>query len=129
MDTSIWIDFLTGTASPHRRALHRLIEEEEEISITGIILTEILQGIKSDHDFNMLREYLLEFPLYSPQGTETYLHAAWIYRRCRSHGKTVRKTIDCVIAAICIESNLLLFHKDKDFDIINKYTSLRCYRE
>lgn len=125
VDTSVWIDFLKGTNSPERHLLHKLIEEEEDISITDIILTEVLQGIKEDRDFKMVKDYLLEFPVYKAKGIETYLMAAEIYRNCRKKGKTVRKTVDCIIAAICIENNLILLHKDSDFDIIEKCVGLK----
>lgn len=125
VDTSVWIDFLKGTNSPERHLLHKLIEEEEDISITDIILTEVLQRIKEDRDFKMVKDYLLEFPVYKAKGIETYLMAAEIYRNCRKKGKTVRKTVDCIIAAICIENNLILLHKDSDFDIIEKCVGLK----
>lgn len=125
VDTSVWIDFLKGTNSPERHTLHRLIEEEEDISITEIILTEILQGIREDDDFNKMKDYLLEFPIQKPKGTETYLKAAGIYRDCRKKGKTVRKTVDCIIAAICIENGLTLLHKDGDYDLISSCTGLK----
>lgn len=125
VDTSVWIDFLRGANTAHRHMLHRLIEDDEDISITGIILTEILQGIKQDKDFRTVREYLLEFPLHEPRGVETYLEAAGIYRECRKKGKTVRKTVDCIIAAVCMENDLVLFHKDADFDRIRACTGLR----
>lgn len=125
VDTSVWIDFLKGTNSRERQALHRLIEEEEDISITEIILTEILQGIKEDKDFKRVKDYLLEFPIHRPKGIETYLKAAGIYRDCRKKGKTVRKTVDCIIAAICIENSLTLLHKDSDFNLIGEYAGLK----
>jgi predicted nucleic acid-binding protein len=125
VDTSVWIDFLKGANSRERRALHRLIEEETDFSITEIILAEILQGIKEDKDFIAVKDYLLEFPIYRPKGIETYLKAAGIYRDCRKKGKTARKTIDCIIAAICIENDLTLFHKDSDFDLIRECTGLK----
>ena len=125
VDTSVWVDFLRGANSPQRRALHRLIEDEEDISITEIILTEILQGIKKDRDFKTTRDYLLEFPIYRPNGTETYLKAAQIYRECRKKDKTVRKTVDCIIAAICMENSLTLLHKDSDFDHIGACIDLK----
>ena len=127
VDTSVWVDFLRGEDSPHRRALHRLIEDEEDISITGIILTEILQGIKNDRDFQTTKECLLEFPIYGPKGIETYIRAAQLYRDCRKKGKTVRKTVDCIIATICMENDLTLFHKDGDFDLIGSCTTLKIY--
>lgn len=128
VDTSVWIDFLKGENSIHRDNLHRLIEDEEDLCITEIILAEILQGIKSDRDFRKVKDYLLEFQIYSPKGVKTYLKAAEIYRTCRKKGKTVRKTVDCIIAAIAIENNLVLFHKDSDFDLIAACTPLRLFR-
>lgn len=125
MDTSVWVDFLRGEDSSQRRVLHRLIEDEADISITEIIFTEILQGIKNDREFQAIKDYLLEFPIYRPKGIETYLHAARIYRDCRKKGKTVRRTVDCIIAAICIENDLVLLHKDSDFDLIQAYTGLQ----
>lgn len=128
VDTSVWIDFLNGADSSQRKTLHRLIEDEEDVAITEIILTEILQGIKQDKDYNVLKDYLLEFPLYKPKGTETYLSAARIYRECRKKGKTVRKTVDCIIAAICMENDLILLHKDSDFDRITACAGLKCHK-
>lgn len=126
VDTSVWIDFLRGTNSPQRRLLHRLIEDEEDICLTEIILTEILQGIKEDKDFKRVKDHLQEFPIYQPKGIDTYLNAAGIYRECRKKGKTVRKTVDCIIAAVCMENNLLLLHKDSDFNQIAACMPLRC---
>lgn len=128
VDTSVWIDFLRDKRTAHRRTLHKLIENEADISITGIILTEILQGIRKDKDFQIMQAHLLEFPIYQPRDLETYLQAAQIYRVCRKKGKTVRKTVDCIIAAVCIENSLTLLHKDSDFDLIGACTSLRCYQ-
>jgi hypothetical protein len=128
VDTSVWIDFLKGVNSRERRTLHRLIDEEEDISITEIILTEIFQGIKEDKDFKTVKDYLLEFPVHRPKGTETYLRAAEIYRDCRKKGKTVRKTVDCIIAAICIENGLTLLHKDSDFELIEGCAGLKVLR-
>ena len=125
VDTSVWIDFLKGVNSPQRHTLHKLIEEEEDISITEIILTEILQGIKEEREFRAIKNYLLELPIHKPKGIETYVNAANIYRDCRKKGKTVRKTVDCVIAAICIENRLPLLHKDNDFTNIESCTVLK----
>ena len=126
VDTSVWIDFLSGTNSRHRRLLHKLIEDDSDLALSGIIVTEILQGIKEEKDFKAVQATLLEFPLYQPEGTGTYLKAADIYRQCRKQGKTVRKTIDCIIAAICLENNLTILHKDSDFTRIAACFPLKC---
>ncbi|HWQ69281.1 MAG TPA: PIN domain-containing protein, partial [Patescibacteria group bacterium] len=67
-DTSVWVDFLRGEDSHQRRMLHGLIEDEEDIAISEIIFTEILQGIKNDREFQAIKDYLLEFPMYGPKG-------------------------------------------------------------
>lgn len=125
VDTSVWIDFLTGKESPHRHLLHQLIEREEDICLSEIILTEILQGIRDDSIFSSAKDYLFEFPIIRPRSTGTYLEAAEIYRRCRKQGKTIRKTIDCIIAAIVRENRFALLHNDGDFEIIEKCVGLK----
>jgi len=127
VDTSVWVDFLRGVNSRQHRILHSFIENEEDIAITEIILAEILQGIEEDKNYKKVKNYLLEFPIQKQNGTETYLKAAQIYRDCRKKGKTVRKTIDCIIAAICMENDLTLLHKDSDFELIKSCTTLKCY--
>jgi hypothetical protein len=125
IDTSVWIDFFRGRDTPYRGILHKLIVGEKDLCITGIIITEILQGIKDDKANNETKGYLLEFPLYDPSGITTYVEAANIFRRCMRKGKTVRKTIDCLIAAVAIENELTLLHNDSDFDNIAQCTTLR----
>ena len=122
VDTSVWVDFFRGAKSPQRDILRRLIEDEEDIAITEIVLTEILQGIRYDRDFRRIKALLLDFPIFKPRGIETYLKAAQIFRTCRKKAVTVRKTIDCIIAAVCIENNLTLLHKDRDYNLISSCT-------
>ncbi len=128
VDTSVWIDFFRGKGSAQHNAMIRLIEEEEDLALTEIIFMEILQGIKQDKDFRKIKGFLSDFPIYEPKGLETYMNAAQIFRSCRKKGKTVRKTIDCIIAAICIENNLNILHNDKDFDLIAASAPLKCYK-
>ena len=127
VDTSVWIDFLNGAKAAEQRELQRLIEEGEDLALTGIVLTEILQGLRHDRDYERIKAYLLEFPFYEPQGIETYLRAAGIYRTCRKRGKTVRKTVDCLIAALCLENDLALLHHDRDFGRIAECVPLQIH--
>ena len=128
VDTSVWIDFLAGKDTQHRHILHQLIEKEEDICITEIILTEILQGIKDDEVYETTKSYLLEFPIIKPKGLETYIAGAEIFRKCRKQGKTVRKTVDCIITAIAKENDSVLLHNDNDFAIIEKSIGLKSFK-
>mgnify|MGYP000725220203 CR=1 FL=1 len=120
VDTSVWIDFFRPVDSPFRKTLHFLLENEEDLCLTEIILTEILQGIKKDKDFRAIKEYLLDFPVYSLKNRDSYIESAQIYRKCRKKGITIRRTVDCLIAQVAIENNLVLFHNDQDFNQIAK---------
>lgn len=126
VDTSVWVDFFRGIGSS--RILRRLIEEEETLCITGPQLTEILQGIKNDSHHDQLKQHLLSFPIFLTNGVETYLHASELFRACRRRGKTIRKTVDCIIAAIAIENGLTLLHNDRDFDRIAECTELKIFK-
>ncbi len=127
-DTSVWIDFLQGADTSYRKTLHVLIEDEEDICLTGIILTEILQGIRDDKGHSEVRRYLLEFPVYNPKGTATYIAAADIYRECARRGRSVRKTLDCLIAAVAMENDFVLLHNDRDFETIAACNDLKIFR-
>ena len=127
VDTSVWIDFLIGKNSSFRKELHRLIEQGEEIAITGIILQEILQGIRSDLDYQKTKADLLQFHYFSYDEPLIFLRAAEIYRKCRQKGKTIRKPVDCLIAAQAMESKAELFHQDRDFTQIAQVVPLKVY--
>lgn len=127
VDTTVWVDFFRGTDSRVNRALHRLIEDEDDLCLTSLNLTEILQGIRHDAFFEETKRSLLDFPLFEPEGLSTYLHAADIYRTCRQRGKTIRSTIDCLIAVIAIEYKLTLIHNNRDFARIAACTRLRLF--
>ena len=51
--------------------------------------------------------------------------AAALYRTCRRGGETVRKLIDCLIAATAIRSGVAVLHADADFDTLARQTELR----
>lgn len=50
VDTTVWIDFFGGTNTPEVQELQRLIDASEDVCICGVILTEVLQGIRKDKD-------------------------------------------------------------------------------
>jgi len=124
VDTSVWIDFLTGSRSSHKKLLHTLLEEEEDLCLTEIIVTEILQGIRSDAEHRKVGTFLQGFTIYSLSGMPSYLHAARVYRKCRKRGYTVRSTIDCMIAVVALENRIALLAKDRDFQSIAKVEPL-----
>lgn len=65
VDTSIWIGYLNPAPDVNRGILRQLITENEPVSLNGLILTEVLQGIKKDRDYVKTKNLLLSFPVLS----------------------------------------------------------------
>jgi predicted nucleic acid-binding protein len=55
----------------------------------------------------------------------TFVRATDLYRALRGKGVTVRRPVDCIIAATAIEHDALLLHNDRDFDPIEKHGGLK----
>jgi len=126
IDTTVWIDFFVDRNAPHVRKLKELIESEEDLYLCGVIMTESLQGIRSDTDFFKTKEYLEDL-IFLPMRHGTFLRAAEIYRSLRKKGLTIRKPVDCMIASVAIEYDIHLLHNDRDFDYIAKHSKLKVY--
>jgi predicted nucleic acid-binding protein len=127
VDTTIWIDFFAYRNTKQVITLIHLIQENQDLCICGVILTEILQGIKNPREHQQVENHLAPLK-FLDMTKSTFLLAAEIYRTLRQHGFTVRKTIDCMIAAVAIENDVALLHHDRDFDPIEKHCGLYVVR-
>ena len=127
IDTSVWIDFLINRDSLGAKTIESLVESREDICICGVVLTEILQGIRNDREHNKTKAILSDL-VFLPMPQETFYSAANIYRTCQSQGITIRNSIDCMIAATCIQYDVTLLHNDKDFDLIASQFNLQIYQ-
>lgn len=94
--------------------------------LCDVILMEILQGIRDENQYLLTKSYLQNLPSL-PINQSTYLAAAQIYRQLRTQGITIRKSIDCLIAAVALEHQCMLLHQDRDFDPIANYFPLKIY--
>jgi len=118
VDTSAWIDFFNGHPSPEAEALTRLIREEADVLTCGVVVAEVLQGLKKTPTLTQIEQHFLEMEWLSPVEPETYIEAASLYRQLRSKGVTIRSTIDCLIARLADENDVLLLSKDRDLRLI-----------
>jgi predicted nucleic acid-binding protein len=124
VDTSVWIDFFNGKDTAETDILDTTLGRQE-VAIGDLILLEILQGFRSDKDYNTAKKYLTELRLYSMLDSELALKAADNYRKLRKKGITIRKTADVIIATFCIENRLPLLYTDRDFQPFTEYLKLR----
>jgi predicted nucleic acid-binding protein len=123
VDSTVWIDLLSGISNPQTQWLERAIRQER-VGLTDLILCEVLQGIRSEALFHEVRRELTEFRVFTTSGEELAVRAAQNYRALRILGYTVRKTIDCIIATFCLIEGHSLLHRDHDFDPFEKHLGL-----
>ncbi len=116
-DSSVWIDYFNGRPTWQTDLLDASLSSMPVI-MGDLILTEVLQGFKSDKDFRTARMFLEALPFRQMGGYQIALQSARNYRKLRKTGVTVRKTIDVIIATFCIVEGLTLLHDDRDFDPI-----------
>jgi predicted nucleic acid-binding protein len=124
VDTSVWIDFLGGADSAQAERLVALIDSGAPVALTDVVLAELLQGVASDEEARLLERHLEPFPVLRLQELADFALAAALYRRARAAGVTVRKTLDCLIAAPCVREGVPLLHRDADFDRLASCTEL-----
>lgn len=124
VDTTVWIDFFNGLESPQVAALESFVRNKDDLCICGVILTEVLQGIRNEKEYKETRDRFDSF-LFLPMAHATFLKAADIYRSLRRQGITIRKPVDCMIASVAIENEIQLLHNDRDFNPIEKHCGLK----
>ncbi len=124
VDTTVWIDYLNGTLTPHTNWLDAEMERQR-LGLTDLILCEILQGVPNDRQAKEVQDELLKFELFTTGGRELAIAAAKNYRILRTKGRTVRKTIDSLIATFCLLNDHALVHNDRDYDAFEQVLGLR----
>lgn len=124
VDSSVWIDYFNGKTSPAVKKLDSLLGVEP-LSTGDLILTEVLQGFRSDKDYRTAKNLLGSLTIFNMLDTKIAIKSADNFRLLRKKGITVRKTVDTIIATFCIQNKLALLHADKDFRPFHKHLRLK----
>lgn len=120
IDTSVLINYLKNKEDKYTNALNILIENNYPIGINNLIYQEILQGAKSDKEYEILKSYLSQFHFYELKGKSSYEEAAKLNIRCRQNGVTIRSTVDLLIAQTSIENEIMLLADDSDYENMSR---------
>ncbi len=122
VDTSAWVEFLRDTGSPACERVDALLDSD--VATCDPVRMEVLAGARDERHLYDLRRLLARSTSISTLPTDYEDAAAW-YRTCRRNGDTVRKLVDCLIAAVAIRVDAELLHADADFDTLARHTPLR----
>jgi predicted nucleic acid-binding protein len=122
VDTSVWIEMFRA-----RNPLDLgVIVDFDDIVTCLPVVQEVLQGFRAERAHRRAREAMLSLPIVeSPLGRDVFLEAVALYRSARHGGRTVRSSVDCVIAACAIRHDLQVLHRNRDFAALSEVSPLR----
>jgi predicted nucleic acid-binding protein len=126
VDTSVWINQINSVQTIHTQWLRqRLINMSDDVGLTDRILSEVLQGMRTDQQYASVKKSLLALAIFDTGGSELALAAADNFRFLRKRGITIRSAVDALIATFSIEKGHTLLHNDRDFDPFEKHLGLK----
>ena len=134
VDSTVWVDYFTG--------LHNLETDwlDVQLDMQRLGLSALGSGLSGlAHDDHQVRgvagrsrrttsrgggDELSKLEVLEMYSVALAVQAAKNYRMLRGRGRTVRKTIDVLIATFCIEQQHSLLHLDRDFDPFEEFLGL-----
>jgi hypothetical protein len=126
VDSGTWAAHFNGLETPHAARLDAALRDEEDLAVLPIIVTEVLQGFRTERGFEEAEDLLVSLPVFHPT-LDSHVRAARLFRTLRGKGVTVRGAVDCVIAQACLDLEAQLLSPDRDFEQIARHTSLRLW--
>lgn len=126
VDTSVWIELLRGTRSPAHLAMRDLIETTPaNIATCEPIAMELLAGPTDPFTVRRIEDQLGTLHDLAFDASGDFRSAAALARRARRNGHTVRSMTDCLIAAVAVRHETVIWHCDADFKRLADVSDLR----
>lgn len=116
VDTSVWSLALrrdTTSIDPRVEHLERVLVAGDDVATTGLILQEVLQGIRGPRHRGLVLERLGSCALVQPERRD-HIDAAELRNRCRRSGVQIG-TVDALLIALCLRHGLTMLSADRDF--------------
>lgn len=119
IDSSAWVEYLRDTNSRACNEVDRLWHARpDSVATTEPVVMELLSGATDQRVFGQIEKLTGGLRLLSVDSACDYRDAAIAYRAVRSNGHTVRKLLDCLIAAVAVRTGATVVHHDRDFDVL-----------
>jgi predicted nucleic acid-binding protein len=122
VDTSIWISHLRTGVHP-RLTAH--VKAGTPLAITDVVYLELLKGPASKAELARVKLRIGQTAILQMAGLDDFEFAAELFRKARKNGHTIRRSTDCMIAAVCIREGVPLLHDDADFDRLADVSELQ----
>lgn len=129
VDTSVWslaLQHGKKEKSDVSHTLRKLILDHRVVMI-GPVRQELLSGIRSDAQFELLRKRLSAFA-DEEIISDDYEAAARCFNICRQNGIQGSNT-DFLICAVSIRYQFEIFTTDKDFDVFSRWIPIKLFTQ
>jgi len=124
VDSSVWISHFSNVLHDEVIRL-RNIERAYDVVVGDLILMEVLRGARSEVDAARIEARLRLFRVQQMVDPHIAVAAARNYRVLRGRGITPRSTVDLLIGTYCIEKNVRLLQRDRDFNAMQQHLGLQ----
>lgn len=125
VDTSVWIEFFNRPDSAEMAEVARLLDAHA-VSLTGVILAELLQGTQTEKERDLLKTTLDALPIL-PESRSTWERVGLLSFRLRRAGVTIPLS-DLLIAVLAQQHGQSIYTLDPHFDEIPDATLHRPIR-
>jgi len=116
VDTCVWIEFFRRPESDLTVHLKGLLRERR-VAMVGMVLAEILQGIKVQKEARLVKESLKKLP-YLEMTRDIWEQAGKISAVLRKKGSTIPLS-DLIIASLALSSGYEVFTTDPHFERVH----------
>lgn len=126
VDTSVWIEHLRRTHSGAHVELRELVRTRPaEVATCEPIVMELLAGPTDPFTVRRIEDQLGTLDDLPLDVTRDFRSAAALARAVRRSGHTIRSLTDCLIAAVALRHETVVWHCDEDYVRIAAVTDLR----
>jgi predicted nucleic acid-binding protein len=99
--------------------------DRQRLGLLDLTVCEVLQGVSNDAAAAQVLRRLRRFEIFETGGVALAEAPAQDYRSLHARGRTVQKTIDCLIATFALEHSHALLRSDRDFDPVEEVLALQ----
>lgn len=126
VDSSVWVDFFKGSPCGERDTLRQLIRQTpSHVVVPDLVLYEVLCGFRDERQKRQATDAFQVLNCVQGLDLPGAERAAQRYRELRAKGITIRSAIDVMLASFCIDRDLVLLQRDRDFLPFAEHFGLR----
>jgi predicted nucleic acid-binding protein len=126
VDSSVWIDYFTGKATPEADFLDSLLGQAA-LLVADVVMAEVLHGFQDEMHRRQAWDALVKFWLVEVRGFDLARQASVRYHTLRARGIPVRMA-ECRLASYCIDQGFALLHSSPGYEPFERFMGLTVAR-